>query len=343
MSSRRPTQRDRNQQTTEYSLNRPNTFTKLDLKPRRYHFYNVVLFIFGTLFPPLAVAARFGLGSDFWLNLLLTICGYIPGHGHNFYIQNIRNNKNHKRTPKWAIRYGLVDDSEIRRKERRSQWAGRYNDRLPNSTLEGRQVEEGQVPDGPSRDPSATDVNANARTEQEGRLWDSTQDEQFYGQKNKGARESGSVSTATGGGRWHYPANFDEAELDSPNGMELDPSASSGKKKGFLGGGKKKKDRWALSEDARKGTRVPDGEYVGESDRKKKKKEGKAKRRKRGESDTDSYVGGRQRSGSASRSEIEEPEDAVGGLYGNTSSRAPQKDPAEQRQEADREIFEHQF
>lgn len=27
----------------------------------------------------LAVAARFGFGSDFWLNLLLTICGYIPG------------------------------------------------------------------------------------------------------------------------------------------------------------------------------------------------------------------------------------------------------------------------
>lgn len=26
-----------------------------------------------------AVAARFGIGLDFWLNLLLTICGYIPG------------------------------------------------------------------------------------------------------------------------------------------------------------------------------------------------------------------------------------------------------------------------
>ena len=26
-----------------------------------------------------AVAARFGIGSDFWLNLLLTLCGYIPG------------------------------------------------------------------------------------------------------------------------------------------------------------------------------------------------------------------------------------------------------------------------
>jgi uncharacterized membrane protein YqaE (UPF0057 family) len=27
----------------------------------------------------LAVAARFGIGKDFWLNLLLTVCGYIPG------------------------------------------------------------------------------------------------------------------------------------------------------------------------------------------------------------------------------------------------------------------------
>ncbi len=73
--------------------------TKVNLKPRRHHGYAVVLFIFGTLFPPLgravsqcrkrfspliisnlpAVAARFGIGKDFWLNLLLTICGYIPG------------------------------------------------------------------------------------------------------------------------------------------------------------------------------------------------------------------------------------------------------------------------
>ena len=26
-----------------------------------------------------AVAARFGIGKDFWINLFLTICGYIPG------------------------------------------------------------------------------------------------------------------------------------------------------------------------------------------------------------------------------------------------------------------------
>jgi uncharacterized membrane protein YqaE (UPF0057 family) len=30
----------------------------------------------------LAVAARFGIGGDFWLNLLLTICGYFPGESN---------------------------------------------------------------------------------------------------------------------------------------------------------------------------------------------------------------------------------------------------------------------
>ena len=71
----------------------------IDLKPRRHHGYAVLLFILGTLVPPLgtfpghlsyrtifirhweyaAVAARFGIGTDFWINVVLTICGYIPG------------------------------------------------------------------------------------------------------------------------------------------------------------------------------------------------------------------------------------------------------------------------
>lgn len=146
------------------------------------------------------------------------------------------------------------------------------------------------MPDRPtaSRDPSTADVNGTG----EPRLWDNREDEQFYGQR-KGTRGSGSVSTTTGsggGGRWHYPANFDEAEVDSQAGMEIEPSSK--KKKGFLGG-KKKKDRWALSEDARKGNRVPDGEYVGDSSTKKKKKESKVKRKKKG-GDDDSSVGGRE-------------------------------------------------
>ncbi|PVF94161.1 hypothetical protein CPB86DRAFT_713793 [Serendipita vermifera] len=329
--SSRPTQRDRGQDLSTFSVNRPNTFTKVDLTPRRYHFYNVLLFIFGTVFPPLAVAARFGIGGDFWLNLLLTICGYIPGHGHNFYIQNIRNNKNHRRTPKWALRYGLVDDSEIRRKEKRSQWAGRYNDRLPQSTLEGREVEEGQVPDRPqaSREGSAANGSDPA-------LW-GREEEQFYGQRRRG-NGSESNSSSGGGGRWRYPANFDDAEMSPTYGMELD-QAPPKKKGGILGGGKKKKDRWALSEDARRATAVPDAEYVGDEmgtgNKRKKKKEGKVKRRKKG--------GDGRTASTTSRSEIEEPEDPVGGLYGNREPTKRTEDRTEQKDKADRELFEHQF
>ena len=86
------------------------------IKAKRHHGFGVVLFILGTLFPPLglshrsyllclanrplhfsAVAARFGIGSDFWLNLFLTLAGYIPGSlsarllaSHSHHIISIR-------------------------------------------------------------------------------------------------------------------------------------------------------------------------------------------------------------------------------------------------------------
>lgn len=68
------------------------------LKPKRWHGYSILLFILGSLFPPLgepslliihvhfltnrlytpAVAARFGLGKDFCINLALCLLGYFP-------------------------------------------------------------------------------------------------------------------------------------------------------------------------------------------------------------------------------------------------------------------------
>jgi len=194
-----------------------------DLKPRRHHGYSVFLFILGTLFPPLAVAARFGIGGDFWLNLVLTVCGYIPGHAHNFYIQNIRNNKTHARTPKWVQRYGLVDTTKIKRNERKSQWSSRYNDRLPRSTLEGAPYEEGQE-HGSSTDISSEGHAPGARSRANGELW-AAEDEQYYDADN------------ASGGRWRYPANFDDAVTVSDSGKKK-------KKKGA------KKDRWAMTEDA---------------------------------------------------------------------------------------------
>ncbi|KAI8093414.1 uncharacterized protein BX664DRAFT_329656 [Halteromyces radiatus] len=38
------------------------------------------------LLPPLGVFFMKGCKADFWINLCLTILGYIPGHIHAFYV-----------------------------------------------------------------------------------------------------------------------------------------------------------------------------------------------------------------------------------------------------------------
>ncbi|KAG1043540.1 hypothetical protein G6F46_011161 [Rhizopus delemar] len=38
------------------------------------------------LLPPLGVFLMKGCGADFWINLCLTILGYLPGHLHAFYL-----------------------------------------------------------------------------------------------------------------------------------------------------------------------------------------------------------------------------------------------------------------
>lgn len=44
------------------------------------------LYILATIFPPVAVLMRSGICSaDFYLNILLTLCGFIPGEIHAFY------------------------------------------------------------------------------------------------------------------------------------------------------------------------------------------------------------------------------------------------------------------
>ncbi|CCM04579.1 uncharacterized protein FIBRA_06760 [Fibroporia radiculosa] len=267
---------------------RPQQFTKPNLTPKRHHGFTVLLCILGTLLPPLAVAARFGIGGDFFLNLILTICGYIPGHVHNFYIQNIRNNKNKQRTPKWVQRYGLVSTSEVRRKERRSQWATRYNDRLPASTLRDQPYEEGQEGGASSVDLASQDGDARpgAHRNGSGELW-SHNEERFYGANGDSA--SGESST-----RWRYPANFEDAA----------PVEASRKSKR---GKKDKKDRWARTEDAYSIT-----DANGSAKRRKSKKQSRT-----ASANDDAY--------SRTSSMTEFPEDAEGGLYG-TREPAPARD-----------------
>lgn len=120
-----------------------------------------------------------------------------------------------------------MDTSEIKRKERKSQWQSRYNDRLPRSTLEGAPYEDGQD-HGSSVDVSLEGHAPAPRTRTNGELWN-PEEEQYYGADNNESTSSG--------GRWHYPANFDDAAA---------PSSKSSKKKKKDG----KKDRWARTEDA---------------------------------------------------------------------------------------------
>ncbi len=42
--------------------------------------------IFAILIPPLGVFLQVGVGRQFWLNILLTLVGYIPGMVHAVWV-----------------------------------------------------------------------------------------------------------------------------------------------------------------------------------------------------------------------------------------------------------------
>lgn len=156
--------------------------------------------LFGFFLPPFAVALRFGIGKDFFLNCFLCICGYIPSHFHNFYLQNIRNNTGKGRTPKWALKYGLVDDSESKRRKAKSQWAGRYDERNPNSTLVGAELAEGE--EGENYNPPPTMDPEEVERRKKAGLW-TREEEEYYGEDSQEAPNQR---------HWHYPANFEGVE-----------------------------------------------------------------------------------------------------------------------------------
>ena len=47
---------------------------------------DIVRIILAILLPPLGVFLQVGIGLQFWVNILLTILGYIPGIIHAIYI-----------------------------------------------------------------------------------------------------------------------------------------------------------------------------------------------------------------------------------------------------------------
>ncbi|MDB2356343.1 MULTISPECIES: YqaE/Pmp3 family membrane protein [unclassified Pseudoalteromonas] len=47
---------------------------------------DIIRIILSVLIPPLGVFLQVGLGAHFWINILLTLLGYIPGLIHAIYI-----------------------------------------------------------------------------------------------------------------------------------------------------------------------------------------------------------------------------------------------------------------
>lgn len=47
---------------------------------------DILRILLAILLPPLGVFLQVGLGTQFWLNVLLTLLGYIPGIIHALYV-----------------------------------------------------------------------------------------------------------------------------------------------------------------------------------------------------------------------------------------------------------------
>lgn len=51
---------------------------------------DVVRILIAILIPPLGVFLQVGIGGQFWLNILLTLLGYIPGMIHAIWVITTR-------------------------------------------------------------------------------------------------------------------------------------------------------------------------------------------------------------------------------------------------------------
>ncbi|WP_145232569.1 MULTISPECIES: YqaE/Pmp3 family membrane protein [Gimesia] len=47
---------------------------------------DVLRIILAIILPPVGVLMQVGLGMHFWLNIVLTLCGYIPGLVHAVWV-----------------------------------------------------------------------------------------------------------------------------------------------------------------------------------------------------------------------------------------------------------------
>lgn len=56
------------------------------LSTRKPVIVDVIRILIAILLPPVGVFLQVGLGLQFWLNILLTLCGYVPGIIHAIWV-----------------------------------------------------------------------------------------------------------------------------------------------------------------------------------------------------------------------------------------------------------------
>jgi hypothetical protein len=165
-------------------------------------------------------------------------------------------------------------------------------------------LEEGQNPAASNVSLTGESAAPPQRRDGNGELWNA-EDEQYYSQSNG--------SSETRSGRWHYPANFDDATANPA----LESSTPKKKKK-------VKKDRFARTEDAYS---------ISEDTTRRKKK--KRTNRSAVVDDESTYSRG-------SESTTQVPEDPEGGHYSERAERAGAQGEDGARAE-DNTVFDHQF
>ncbi|CAI2166209.1 4498_t:CDS:2 [Funneliformis geosporum] len=52
----------------------------------QYSIYDIIALLVSIMLPPLGVVMKRGFESDFWINIILTLLGWLPGLFHAFYV-----------------------------------------------------------------------------------------------------------------------------------------------------------------------------------------------------------------------------------------------------------------
>ncbi|QDT41679.1 Proteolipid membrane potential modulator [Gimesia alba] len=63
-----------------------STNLQTQAQPKSSTFADVLRIILAIILPPVGVLLQVGLGMHFWLNIVLTLCGYIPGLVHAVWV-----------------------------------------------------------------------------------------------------------------------------------------------------------------------------------------------------------------------------------------------------------------